>query len=82
MQACNFLPPVFADRDEQADRAQVPKLLAEFTGQRRVTDNLSLAIAAAQGVKRLWIMFCWLVHLVWARRPWRHYCGRTRRDVG
>jgi Holliday junction DNA helicase RuvB len=40
---------VFADRDEQADRALRPKRLAEFTGQRRVTDNLGLAIAAAQG---------------------------------
>ena len=42
-------PPVFDDRDDQADKALRPKVMADFTGQRRATDNLSLAIAAAQG---------------------------------
>lgn len=41
-------PPGFAQRDDAADRALRPRRLADFTGQRAVTANLELAIAAAR----------------------------------
>ena len=42
-------PLGFDGSDEQNDRALRPKRLLEFTGQKAVTENLSVAIEAAQG---------------------------------
>lgn len=41
-------PPGFDQRDDGADRALRPRRLQEFTGQRAVTANLSVAIEAAR----------------------------------
>jgi Holliday junction DNA helicase RuvB len=41
-------PPALAQRDDANDRALRPRRLAEFTGQRAVTRNLELAVAAAK----------------------------------
>jgi len=44
-------PGGFDGEDEQADRALRPRSLDQFTGQRRVVRNLSVAIEAARGRK-------------------------------
>ncbi|MCS6970589.1 MAG: Holliday junction branch migration DNA helicase RuvB [Planctomycetes bacterium] len=41
-------PREFVERDEASDRALRPKRFADFTGQRAVTRNLALAVAAAR----------------------------------
>ena len=41
-------PPVFAAADDASDRALRPKRLTDFTGQKPVTRNLALAVAAAK----------------------------------
>ncbi|GDY14791.1 Holliday junction ATP-dependent DNA helicase RuvB [Planctomycetota bacterium] len=40
-------PAAFAQRDDASDRALRPRRLSDFTGQRAVTRNLALAVAAA-----------------------------------
>ena len=42
------IPPAFDQRDDGADRALRPRRLQEFTGQRAVTANLTVAIEAAR----------------------------------
>ena len=41
------MPPDLSGRDDAADRALRPRRLRDFTGQRQVTRNLELAVAAA-----------------------------------